>query len=240
MAESHASTNWPFRQPQVREGGNIAIDQSQRPFQPEAVPPRTPPFPAQPKNAASQRILHVYHNGLSQRTKRVLSTDKKTTLYTFEANRNSGSNFTSMPHIRIYNGASTERKIKGAINFYGNVICLEFPGLPKIFILSKGFMTKAHEYKSSAFPGQTLRWKKDGFFSRGDLVCEFETGEIVARLKRSNLSISKTGTFELGALAVEGGGQVMDELVAGGIALIELQKKQDRESVGDVEGGSAS
>lgn len=101
-------------------------------------------------------------------------------------------------------------------------------------------MTKAHVYRSCAFPGQMLRWKKDGFFSRGDLVCELETGEVVARLKKSNLSISKTGTFELGALAVEGGGQAMDEIVAGGIALIELQKKQDRESVGDVEGGSTS
>lgn len=60
----------------------------------------------------------------------------------------------------------------------------------------------------------------------------------MARLKRSGLSVSKTGTFELGPLVEKGGNEAIIEIVAGGIALIELRKKQDLESRGDVEGGS--
>ena len=186
-------------------------------------------------------VLHIYHQGLHQRTKRALSTDKETTLYTFEQKRKSGSNFTSTPHVRIYNGLlSTEQKnLQGVIDFYGSAISLEIHGQPRIVMSTTGSMTtRAHEYKSVALPGRTLKWKKHGFWSRGDWICEDQHGEIVARLKRSGLSVSKTGTFELGPLVEEGGNDAMIEIVAGGVALIELRKKQDLESRGDVEGGS--
>lgn len=40
--------------------------------------------------------------------------------------------------------------------------------------------TRMHEYKSAALPGSTLKWKKDGFWSRGDWVCEDQNKLVVA------------------------------------------------------------
>lgn len=192
-------------------------------------------------NPIQPRILHIYHEGLGQRTKRLLSTDKETTLYTFEQNRKSGSNFSSTPHVRIYNGSlsTAQKSLQGVIDFYGSAISLEMRGQPRIIISTTGSMTtRTHEYESAALPGRTLKWKKDGFWSRGGWICEDQRGEIVARLKRTGFSVSKTGTFEVGRLVEQGGEEAMIEVVAGGIALIELRKKQDLESRGDVEGGS--
>ncbi len=87
-------------------------------------------------------------------------------------------------------------------------------------------------------PGRTLKWKNDDFWSRGSWVCEDQHGDIVAGLKRIGLSISKTGTFELGRRMKENGEGAVLEIVAVGIALIGLLKKQDRESLSDVEGRS--
>lgn len=60
----------------------------------------------------------------------------------------------------------------------------------------------------------------------------------MAGLKRIGLSISKAGFFGLGRLMKENGEEAMLEIVAVGIALIGL-RKEDRESIGDVERGSA-
>ena len=188
--------------------------------------------------------FYICHHGLSQRTKRVVSADEKTTFYTFVQNRGSGSNFGPTPHVRIYMGEVSaddrHKEIHGAINLDGNTISLHFVSQPRILMSCTGSMTtRKHEYKSFALPGSTLTWKKDGTFSRGDWACEDQDGNVVAKLKKTGFSISKTGTFELGKMVEDAGEAAILEIVAGGIALIELRKKQDLESRGNVEGGSA-
>jgi hypothetical protein len=183
--------------------------------------------------------LHIYHNSLSQRTKRVLSSDKKTTLYTFEAS----SFFRSTPHVTIRAGSPPGEPMKGSINL-GNasipVVKIDLQDLPKIQLMPTGSMsTAAHEYQSPALDGQKLKWRADGLFNLGDLVCEDQDQRVFAKLKKTNISISKTGTFEITSEVAAKGDKAVDEIVACGIVLLELQRKLKGESVGNVEGGFA-
>lgn len=98
--------------------------------------------------------------------------------------------------------------------------------------------TAAHEYESPALPGRKKKWKKDGLFNLGDLVCEDQGGGAVTRLKKSNVSLTKTGTLWVGQEVVDSGKKAGDEIVAGAVGVLELERKLKGESVGDVEGGS--
>lgn len=180
--------------------------------------------------------LHIYHNSVSQRTKRVLSSDKKTTLYTFEAS----SFFRITPHATIRAGSPPGEPKKGSINL-GNasipVVEIEVQGLPRIQLMPTSSMsTAAHEYRSPALDGQKLKWRADGFFNLGDLVCEDQDQKVFAKLNKTNISISKTGTFEVTSEVADKGDKAVDEIVACGIALLELQRKLKGESIGNVEG----
>lgn len=94
-------------------------------------------------------------------------------------------------------------------------------------------MSKLYEYESG---GRAMKWKQDGFFSRGDLVCEDGVGNLFAKLRRKSiLSFGKVATLEV---TERGNGAMLLEIVAGAVALIELRKKLDRDSVKDVDGGT--
>ncbi len=183
--------------------------------------------------------LKIYHNGLSQRIKRVLSSSKKTTLYTFEA-----SNFFRItPHVTIRASSPPGEPKKGSINL-GNasipVVEIEVQGLPRIQLMPTGSMsTAAHEYRSLALDGQKLKWRADGFFNLGDIVCEDQDQKVLGKLKKTNISFSKTGTFEITSEVADKGDKAVDEIVACGIALLELQRKLKGESVGNVVWGFA-
>jgi len=133
--------------------------------------------------------------------------------------------------------------MKGSINLgkaFIPVVEIELRGLPIIQLMPTGSMsTAAHEYQSPALDGQKLKWRADGFFSRGDLVCEDQDQRVFAKLKKTNISFSKTGTFEITSEVGKKSTKAVDEIVACGIALLELQRKLKGESVGNVEGGFA-
>jgi len=133
--------------------------------------------------------------------------------------------------------------MKGSINLGKAIIPvveIELKGLPRIQIMPTGSMSTAvHEYQSPALGGQKLKWRADGVFSLGDLVCEDQDQKVLAKLKKTNISFSKTGTFEITSEVAEKGDKAVDEIVACGTALLELQRKLKRESVGNVEGGFA-
>ena len=218
----------------LQESGMPAMNQL-RASQAQAALATSQPASARPGDEPLTSLLHIYHNGLNPRYKRILTADKKTTLYTFEQNRRSGCNYTVKPHVKIYSGSSsTNETLIGVMNFDGPVIHLKMQDVPQI-LMAPGIF-----YKSPALEGRTIQWKKDGFFSRGDLVCKDDKGVVLANLTRTGLSVSKTGTFQLKPLVLEMGGKAVEEVVVGGIAMVELQKKQDRDSMGNAEGGGVS
>jgi len=133
--------------------------------------------------------------------------------------------------------------MRGSINLGKTsipVVEIELRGSQKIQMMPTGSMsTAAHEYQSPAMDGSKLRWRAAGFFSLGDLVCEDQDQKVFAKLKKTNISFLKTGTFEIISEVVEKGDKAVNEIVACGIALLELQRKLKGESVGDVQGGFA-
>lgn len=60
----------------------------------------------------------------------------------------------------------------------------------------------------------------------------------MARLKKSNMSLTKTGTLWVGKEVVDSGANVVDEIMAGAVAVLELERKLKGESAGNVESGS--
>lgn len=187
-------------------------------------------------------ILQITHPISTQRTHHILSPTSEI-LYTFHAT----PNFRTKPHLTIHRGASTTNTNPpiGTINLdFFPLITFKNP--PAIIMrktaLKNSMSSEAFSYESSVLGGQTLRWRADGFFNLGDLVCEEVggLGRVVARLKRKGLSLTSSERIVVMGWAVEEGEGVVEEVVAGAVALMELQRKEKGESRGSVEGGSAS
>lgn len=177
-----------------------------------------------------RRLLHIYHHGLTRRHIQILDSDKATPLY--NVNSNSGSVFSSKPHIRIQN-AMTGAEV-GSVTFRSFSSSMDLTVHGRDFTFDKPrIFTTTHEFRSLA-TGQTLKWKRDGMFAGGDLKCVNERGELYALFEISLWAMSKDGKFELGP-AVQG--PLMDEIVVSGIAAVEFHRRQRRSSAG---GGGGS
>ena len=98
-------------------------------------------------------------------------------------------------------------------------------------------MSLSHRLKSPR--GNVLKWKRDGMFSGGDLVCIDETADpsaqLVARFEMSMFSISKKGKFEV-APTVQG--VILDEVVVSLLAMLEYMRR--RRSGGNGGGGGGA
>lgn len=67
--------------------------------------------------------------------------------------------------------------------------------------------------------------------SGGDLVCLDASERSIARLERNHWSTAKTGKLELGPLVAAGPG--MDEIVCGGVAIVDYKRRHNSSSGGD-------
>lgn len=179
------------------------------------------------------RTMHIYHEGLIHRKTHVLDSDKVTTLYSAE--QNSGLLFSSKPHMTIRN--ANQGAVVGTVTFpsFSRRIDLTLHD-QKVDLESTGIMSLSHRFKSPR--GNVLKWKRDGMFSGGDLVCLDETADasaqLVSRFEMSRFSISKMGKFEVSP-AVQG--VVLDEVVVSLLAMLEYMRRRRSQSSGG--GGGA-
>ncbi len=175
--------------------------------------------PAYDQKPVAPRVLHVYHEGFTHRRVQILDSDKRTPVY--RINANSGGLFSSKPHLRIYE-AATDSEI-ATITFHSISSDIDMTIQNRPILLSKsGFFTSAHGFQSLA-TGGSFKWKSDGVFSCGDMICLDEREQLVARFKSSGGAMKKEGKFELG----EGvNGVLMTEVVVSGIAMYEYMRRQ--------------
>lgn len=193
--------------------------------------PELPVYSASPNPPVDgRRLLHVYHKGWYHRKTTILDSDKVTPLYTIDAN--DGTVFSSKPHMKIYNASTNS--IIGTVCFHwvSLSIDLEIHGTPVDFKRA-GLFSYTHVFRSPS-TGRTFSWKRDGFFSGGDLKCIDDKDQRCAGFECSSWAMKKDGKFEL-APRVQG--PLMDELVITGIAEVEFQKRQQNSSAGGGGGG---
>ncbi len=179
----------------------------------------TSPNPSYGQQPIAPRVLHIYHEGLTRRHARILDSDKSTPLYRIDAN--SGGLFSSKPHVKI-SVASTGAQV-GTVTFHSMSSDIDLTIHNQPIILEKsGFLTSAHEFHSLA-TGGSLKWKRDGMFSNGDMVCLDQAEQLIARFQISNWAFKKEGKFELGPGVDD---VLMDEVVTSGVAMVEYRAKQ--------------
>ena len=179
--------------------------------------------------APTPRLLHIYHEGMTHRHAGILDSDKQTPLYRIQFN--SGGLFSSKPHVTIVNAASNAPV--GTVTFHSMSSKIDLTINKKPTTLSKsGIFTSAHEFRSSALTG-SLKWKRDGLFSGGDMLCIDEKEQLFARFQASGWAMKKDGKFEL---SPEVGGVLMDEIVVSGIAMVELRRRRNRSAAGAAAG----
>ena len=193
--------------------------------QPQPLPGyATSPDPSYGQPAASSRLLHIYREGFTQRHVRIVDSDKQTPLYNIDMN--SGGLFSSKPHVKI--NAATGNQV-GTITFHMMSSDMDLTIHNQSMLLKKaGFLSSAHEFNSVA-TGGSFKWKKDGFFSGGDMLCLDQREQMVARFQHSGWAMKKEGKFELSPGV---SGILMDEIVTSGVAMVEYLRRQRASSAG--------
>ncbi|KAI4138252.1 MAG: hypothetical protein L6R39_006887 [Caloplaca ligustica] len=204
------------------------------PFPPASSKPAPPPSGPPAPDYNTPRILHIYRDGLTHRHMTITDMDKSHPLY--QMDQNSGSVFSSKPHMTISQPAPSDpasKTIIGTATFHSwsRTIDLEFHGRPVSFE-SEGIFTRSYAYSSPAF-GERLRWECDGVWG-ADLVLVNGRREWIARFDASLFSMSKTGKIHV----VNGGinGAALDEIVVSGCAMVQHERRRRASSGG---GGGA-
>lgn len=127
--------------------------------------------------------------------------------------------------MKIYNAATNA--LVGTVTFHSMSSNMELTIHNKaVELSSSGMFTSAHQFVSLATQGK-YKWKNDGIFSGGDMLCLDAREQSVARYENSNWTMKKEGKFELGA-GVEG--LLMDELVVSGIAMVAYGRRKNNSS----------
>ncbi|KAK4694743.1 hypothetical protein P7C71_g2885, partial [Lecanoromycetidae sp. Uapishka_2] len=243
--EADAKVNAP--RPQVSYDGQRLHSDGDYANPPSPQPPYQPGQPLHPLGtydrapspSASQlttgptRLLHIYHEGFTHRRATIFDSDKTTPLYILDTHPYR-TIFSSKPNIEIFHPTNPSQPI-ATIYFHkmGGDIDITLHGR-QISFAKSGFWKSSHEWQSPNLGGERLRWKRDGYWSAGDLVCLDGREQMVARFAISNWSVSKSGKIELGP-AVMGGsghGEAMDEIVVSGIAMHEYCMRQQNASAG--------
>ena len=147
---------------------------------------------------------------------------------------NSGGLFSSKPHIKINAAAGTQ---VGTVTFHTWSSDMDLTIHNRSSLLKRaGFLTSAHEFNSVA-TGGSLKWKKDGVFSGGDMLCLDQREQLVARFQRSGWAMSKEGKLELSPGV---SGVLMDEIITSGIAMVEYARRQRSAGAGAAGAGGAA
>ncbi|KAK4991212.1 hypothetical protein LTR50_001970 [Elasticomyces elasticus] len=175
------------------------------------------PIPQQPP----QRVFHIYLDGISHRH------DKKTALYKIDAN--SGSIFSSKPHMSIYRCGPSQTLV-GAITFHSMSSDIDVEIHGKAASLCKGgLFTRTYEFRSQA-AGTALWWKGDGAFSSDLKLVGAKDAQgseqVFARFDRSAMAMSKEGKLLLASGLDE---IATDEVVVSGMAVIEHARRKRNE-----------
>ncbi|KAL8952679.1 MAG: hypothetical protein Q9222_001416 [Ikaeria aurantiellina] len=182
--------------------------------------PTGPPAP----DYDTPRILHIYRDGLTHRHMTITDMDKSYPLYTIS--QNSGSIFSSKPHMTITSASSPSTTI-GTATFHNwsRTIDLTFHSHPASFD-SEGIFTRAYAFDSPAF-GERLRWECDGIWG-ADLVLVNTKKEWIARFDASLFSITKNGKIHVVNGSIRG--EALDEVVVSGCAMVQLERRRRNNS----------
>ena len=168
---------------------------------------------------------------MAHRHARIMDSDKQTQLYRID--ENSGGLFSAKPHIKIF-AANTGAQV-GTVTFRKMSSDMDLTVHDRPTILNRpSFMTYAHEFQSVA-TGASFKWKRDGVFSGGDMLCLDQREQLVAKFLMANWAMKKGGKFELSPGV---NGMLMDEIVTSGIAMVEWRRKQ-RAASSAAAGGAA-
>ena len=189
--------------------------------------PLPPPSESPAPDYNTPRILHIYLDGLTHRHLTITDMDESHPLYTIS--QNSGTLFSSKPHMTISQTSSTPPTTIGTVTFHpwSRSIDLEFHGRAIPFE-SEGIFTRAYAYQSPAF-GEKLRWECDGVWG-ADLVLVDGKDEWIARFDASLWSMSKTGKIHVANGGI--GGMALDEIVVSGCAMVQHQRRRRKSSGG--------
>lgn len=83
-----------------------------------------------------------------------------------------------------------------------------------------------------------FRWKMDGFFNGGNMICLDQQNKVCARFESSTWALRKDGKFEVGPFV---SGILMDEVVIIGLAILEKRRRQNSDAaMAGGAGGSAA
>ncbi|KAL8931709.1 MAG: hypothetical protein Q9216_007102 [Gyalolechia sp. 2 TL-2023] len=197
------------------------------------TPQKTPQYvPSQPPapNYNTPRVLHIYRDGITHRHMTI--TDEAKHLPLYKIDQNSGSVFSSKPHMTIANASSSQTIGTATFHNWSRTIDLEIHGRPIPFE-SEGFFTRSYAFSSPAF-GERLRWECDGIFG-ADLVLVNARKEWIAKFDASLFSMSKTGKLHVVNGSITG--VALDEIVVSGAAMVQHERRRRANSGGGGGGG---
>ncbi|KAL8767016.1 MAG: hypothetical protein Q9209_006370 [Squamulea sp. 1 TL-2023] len=170
------------------------------------------------------RLLHIYKDGITHRHMTIANADKTHPLYTVK--QNSGSIFSSVPHMTITQPQSTNNPtpaVIGTTTFHNwsRTVDLTFHGNP-VPLESEGIFTRSYAFASPAFE-ERLRWECDGIWG-ADLVLVNGKKEWIAKFDASLFSMSKIGKLHIVNGAINGA--ALDEIVVSGCAFAEHERRR--------------
>ena len=167
------------------------------------------------------RALYIQHLGITHRRAHILDSDKRTVLYKIRANK--GGLFSSKPHITMHSAAN--HRAVGTVTFHrmSPVIDLEIHH-QTIPLLRLGLFTSAHRFESPT-SRSSLKWKRDGLKSEGNMLCIDGQQVLIARFERSKRARRKGGKFMISP-GVEG--RLMDEIVVSGLAMVQYHRRRKK------------
>lgn len=174
--------------------------------------------------AGPKQHLHVYRDSLFNHDLTIMAPDKKTIAFTVSAN--SGSMFSSTPHMRVYRGpVETHARAQpvGTVTFRPfRGMDLTFHGRP-VGMEAHGIIGRDYVFIPSPDVGP-LTWVREGLGSGWDMYLVNAQGRWMAKYE-SRVSVDKRGVLEVGEWEI-GTGQCLDEVVTSLVALVELQRRR--------------
>lgn len=81
-----------------------------------------------------------------------------------------------------------------------------------------------------------MKWKMDGIFNRGDMICLDQQDQVRAKFENSTWALKKDGKFEVG-LSVSG--VLIDEIVVTGLVMVEVRRRKRSVAAGASAGAGA-
>ncbi|KAI9720670.1 MAG: hypothetical protein M1812_002850 [Candelaria pacifica] len=207
------SSNPPPAQPSY---GQPNVDQK------TSIPPSTSPRPTAgpPPAYTSPRLLHIYHEGHSER-RASIKDSSKTTLYSIDLHH------WSKPHMVVFAGDSKNEIGTVAFHSLSSTMDLTVRGT-EFSLKNDKYWTQQYSFVSRA-TGRKFRWKMESLWTMNDFVCMDEKDMPIAKFEGSTWALRKLGKIEL----VQGlDGALLDEVLMSGLAMVEMVQRTKKAAVG--------